>query len=138
MLFWHCHPYIFITCVLKYYLLMNDACVQILQCKNDIASVKNNISIEIVVIYFQYIFTLYISITDINMSNGAAIKGFLQEQGIEVTENLLKTLEDFAVKEISDLNLLCEEDFKNAGMSLLVPDYSYVCDLNTSLKYLGV
>lgn len=69
------------------------------------------------------------------MSGGTAIKGFLQEQEIEVTENLLKTLEEFGVKKISDLNLLCEEDFKNAGMSILVvPDYSYVYKcLNTSL-----
>ena len=52
------------------------------------------------------------------MSGGAAIKEFLQKQGIEVTENLLKTLEEFGVKKISDLNLLHEDDFKNAGMSI--------------------
>ena len=67
------------------------------------------------------------------MSGGAAIKEFLQEQGIEVTENLLKTLEEFGVKKISDLNLLHEDDFKNAGMSILVPDYSYVYECLTHL-----
>ena len=60
------------------------------------------------------------------MSGGAAIKKFLQEQGIEVTENLLKTLEEFGVKKISDLNFLHEDDFKKAGMSILVHDYKYV------------
>ena len=52
------------------------------------------------------------------MSNSAAIKEFLQERGIEVTENLLKTLDDLGVNEISDLNVLQEDDFKNSGMSI--------------------
>ena len=60
------------------------------------------------------------------MSDGAAIKQFLQEQGIEVTENLLKALDDLGVNEISDLNELCEDDLKNTGMSILVPEHSYI------------
>lgn len=60
------------------------------------------------------------------MSDGAAIKQFLQEQGIKVTENLLKALDDLGVNEISDLNVLREDDFKNTGMSILVPDYLYI------------
>ena len=67
------------------------------------------------------------------MSGGAVIKEFLQEQGIEVTENLLKTLEEFGVKKISDLNFLHEDDFKNAGTSILVPDYSCVYKCLTHL-----
>ena len=60
------------------------------------------------------------------MSDGAAIKQFLQEQGIKVTENLLKALDDLGVNEISDLNVLREDDLKNTGMSILEPDYLYI------------
>ena len=52
------------------------------------------------------------------MSGGAAIKEFLQERGIKVTDNLLKALDDLGVNEISDLNVLKEDDFKNSGMSI--------------------
>ena len=60
------------------------------------------------------------------MSDGAAIKQFLQEQGIKVTENLLKATDDLGVNEISDLNVLREDDFKNTGMSILEPYYLYI------------
>ena len=60
------------------------------------------------------------------MANSAAINEFLQEQGIKVTDILLKALDDLGVDEISDLSVLREDDFKNTGMSILVPDYSYI------------
>ena len=46
------------------------------------------------------------------------VEDFLQSEGIDPTEKLMKTLKDLGVKEISHLSFLKEKDFRDAGIDV--------------------
>ena len=43
------------------------------------------------------------------------MEDLLQQEGVDVTEELMKKLATLGVKEISHLRFLKEQDYKNAG-----------------------